>query len=66
MTQVSTEENGRYTEIYVEGFPDGSLAYDKKENELIINATDWRVAEQANLEHRLVAEMPDPLTEGDR
>lgn len=64
MAQVSTEQNGRYTEIYVEGVPDGSIAYDEKENELVINATDWRVAEQSNLEHRLVAELPNPLDEG--
>lgn len=57
--EVSTEQVGRYTEIYVDGFPDGSLAYDEQENELIISAEDWRIAEQSDLESRLVVEMPE-------
>lgn len=36
--QVVTEKNGRYTEIYIENAPvkDGSIAYDERENELIV------------------------------
>jgi hypothetical protein len=30
MTDVTTEENGRYTEIYIAGVPDGSVAYDEQ------------------------------------
>jgi hypothetical protein len=37
MRDVTTEDNGRYTEIYIEGVPDGSIALDEETNELIVD-----------------------------
>jgi len=37
MVNVNTEENGRYTEIYIDGVQDGSVAFDEETNELIVS-----------------------------
>jgi hypothetical protein len=54
---VWAEESGRYLEIYINGVPDGSIAYDKAEGELIVDG-------QARArENGVVVELPEsPLT----
>lgn len=54
MVDVSTEERGRYTEIYIDGVPDGAVCYDEKENELIVACEDFR-----NPEIGVVAELEE-------
>lgn len=37
MVEITTEDNGRYIEIHIEGVANGAVAFDKKERELIVS-----------------------------
>lgn len=37
MVEITTEDNGRYVEIHIEGVANGAVAFDKEERELIVS-----------------------------
>lgn len=57
MTSVNTEDKGRYTEIYIDGVPDGSIAYDEELNELIVDG-EYRRRESNEGLHGVIVELP--------
>jgi len=59
MTEVTTEENGRYTEIYIDSVPNGSIAYDEKNNELVVDCRSFRTRDDTVGIRGVVAELPD-------